>query len=283
MITYSSIPLGDSSTVTFQGILDTSTGPYQTLTNTANLTYTTLPSNITTTQSPYNAVATERTGNTSNPGGTANNLKVSKTDNITTVDPTLTKSILGTSHRASPVIMSRSARPCNTGGRECSRRHVDNAVLTDELPSGMAFVSLDSVSATEPISYTGTPSAPTIGTNGDSLTLNFGTLTNSDLNSANQQTIAVDNTAVVLNTASNQNGTTLQNSVSFAVQGGSASTSAPVQTVVLPLLSLTNTPSVTHAQAGDTVTYTVTIANEAANGSTEDAYNVDLTDLVPRG
>ena len=47
------------------------------ITDTATAKYTSLPGNVTTPQSPYNSVSTERTGNTSYPGGNANDFLTS--------------------------------------------------------------------------------------------------------------------------------------------------------------------------------------------------------------
>ena len=70
--TYDSFPMGSSSTWSFSATLNDSTTPGQAVTNTAQVTYTSLPGNVTSPLSPYNAASTERTGSTADPGGTVN-------------------------------------------------------------------------------------------------------------------------------------------------------------------------------------------------------------------
>ena len=96
VVTYSDLALNGSSTLTFQATVDSTTGPYQTLTDTATAAYTTLPGPVTTPQSSYNAVSTERTGNTSDPGGAVNNLDASGSAPISTILPAVSKVLLGT-------------------------------------------------------------------------------------------------------------------------------------------------------------------------------------------
>ena len=72
-------------------------GPYQTLVNPFGLTYMTLPGTVTTPKSTFSAVSTERTGNTSDPGGTTNNLTSTGNGPISTVLPNLGKVVVGTS------------------------------------------------------------------------------------------------------------------------------------------------------------------------------------------
>ena len=58
-----------SSQLQFVVTLDPTTEPARTITNTANLAWTSLPGDVTTAGSPYNMLSTERTGDASNPGG----------------------------------------------------------------------------------------------------------------------------------------------------------------------------------------------------------------------
>src|SRR5262249_11114398 len=84
-----------------------------------------------------------------------------------------------------------------------------NFSLTDFFPSGMALVSLDGWTASSYLQtsvaggFSSVFASPTIGTQGSSIGFNFGTLTNTDLNNADTNTITFDVTAVVLNASNN--------------------------------------------------------------------------------
>ena len=74
---------GASSTLTFEATLSSSTTPGETVVEPASLTYTSLPGTDTTPQSPYNSISTERTGDTSDPGGAANTYATSASASVT--------------------------------------------------------------------------------------------------------------------------------------------------------------------------------------------------------
>ena len=207
-IGFSQLALNTSSTFTLQATVDSTTGPYQTLTDSANLTYTTLPGTVTTPQSPYNAVSTERTGTTTDPGGAANNLSASKTVALTTVKPTIAKAVVNTN--------LGTTTGNNVAVGETVQYQVtvtvpdgvlNNATLTDTLPAGLAILSLDSITTSPTLGtsqaggFAGVLSSATVGVGGGSVALNFGTLTNSNRNTTLTQTIVVTYTTVVLNVA----------------------------------------------------------------------------------
>ncbi|MFO0957004.1 MAG: SdrD B-like domain-containing protein [Isosphaeraceae bacterium] len=74
---FDQLPLGESSTLEFQAAGNASSVPGSTLTNIADIQYTTLPNPVVTPISPHNPFSTERTGNPEDPGGTVNNLSAS--------------------------------------------------------------------------------------------------------------------------------------------------------------------------------------------------------------
>ena len=91
-----SFPQGSSSTFTFQVTLADTVTPGQSIVNTANVKWTSLPGTVTTAQSPYNTLSTERTGNQADPGGTANTYSINGTATVT-VPAGPAKSVIGTS------------------------------------------------------------------------------------------------------------------------------------------------------------------------------------------
>ena len=288
---YAAFPIGGASTLTFQGVVGYGVAGLTPVTNTANLTYTSEPFSVDTQVTPNNPAAYERTGNTTDPGGSANNLSASGSASFT---PPLTvvKAIsgLGQSFLAgNRVAIGEQVHYRVTV--TVPQGTTPTASLSDALPPGLAIVSLDGL----------TPSSGSLSTSiaggfaqvlanaqaglpagGGSANFDFGTLTNTDTDSSTAETITLDYTVVVLNVAGNQSGTTLTNAATFHVPAGSATASAPAVTVETPVLQLTTTPSATAGDAGGApITFTVTVAH--APTSTAEAFNVDLTDLVPAG
>ena len=77
-----------SATITFQATLDITVTPGEVITNTANLTWTSLPGDIDTAQSTYNPLSVERTGNPADIGGAANDYLASDGADVTVFSPT---------------------------------------------------------------------------------------------------------------------------------------------------------------------------------------------------
>lgn len=155
-----------------------------------------------------------------------------------------------------------------------------NAQLVDTLDSGLAFVALDSVTLSPALSITGS-TTPSVSSGGQVITFNFGDITNSDTDNTTPETIVLTYHVVALNILSNQAGTSLNNSAQFTWTGGSASASAPNVTVIEPVVNTAKSVLPATADAGDTVTFTVTLSNPAS-GSTI-AYDVTWSDTVPTG
>ena len=285
---FTSFPLTSTSTITFQATVG-NVAAFQTLTNTANVDYTSLPATGSPTASPFNALSTERTGNTSDPGGSSNNLDAGGTAVVTVPTPPLSKIILGTSqaftagnnvaigeeiHYQLTVTVPEGTTP--------------NASLVDDLPAGMAIVSVDSIQTSGALStsvaggFAAVLSGATIGLGGASASFDFETLTDADRNNATNETIVITYTVVVLNSPGNVSGTALTNSVTFATPLGTTSTSAPAVTVVEPVLQVSKTPSATTGDAGGAVvTFTIVVSHALASNT--DAFDVNLTDPIPSG
>jgi len=176
------------------------------------------------------------------------------------------------------------------------------ATLLDTLDAGLAFVDIQSVSLSAGVTTgnaigTGTnPANVTVSPTGQTLTFNFGAITNANAVNGTPETITIVYRAVVLNTNTlpaspgNQAGTLLNNSAVFSAQftnqpGGSAqgyslaAVSAGNLTVVEPVVTTAKTASIASGDAGDAVTYTITLRNNAVNSP--DAFEVTFADNVP--
>ncbi|MBX7070935.1 MAG: DUF11 domain-containing protein [Microthrixaceae bacterium] len=202
---------------------------------------------------------------------------------------TVTKSVLSTDHAESvtPNVVVGEAVTYTVTLRIPEGR-TGNAQLVDTLPSGMAVVSVDSITASGGVSTSVGGGFPTVLSNaqsslaspGQTITIPLGDITNANRDDATPEYVTVTLTAVVLNVAGNQNATSLVNSASLTSSGHSSAVvgSTPV-TVREPVLQVTKTAAPNPTDAGNTVTYTVVVAHTGA--SSANAYDVTLSDVVP--
>lgn len=165
-----------------------------------------------------------------------------------------------------------------------------SAQIVDTLNNGLALVDVVSVTSSAALTIqnaigTGTnPANVTVANTGRLLTFNFGNVTNSDRDNATSETITIRYRAVALNVAGNQSSptTNLTNSAALSWTGGNvAAVSAPTVRVLEPLLDAVKSVSPSSADAGDTVTFTVTVSHAATSNT--DAFDVSLSDVVPTG
>ncbi len=74
---WATFPQASVAVLQFSATIGDSVTPGTVFANTANLTFTSLPGDITTSQNAFSTVATERTGNIANPGAALNNYRAS--------------------------------------------------------------------------------------------------------------------------------------------------------------------------------------------------------------
>src|SRR5690606_23739581 len=124
-------------------------------------------------------------------------------------------------------------------------------------------------------------SIDTLGGNGDDVTFLLGTLTNTD-DDADEEFAVIEFDALVLNVMANQAGTALANDFIASANGATSATSAPVTVVVAePSIGVTKALMTPATQAGETVTYTLTVANTAAGANAAAGFDLLVTDDVP--
>ena len=164
-----------------------------------------------------------------------------------------------------------------------------NALFSDTLDPGLAIVSCDNVTASSALSATagftctnalvlanpGGVNEPGEA-NGRVLSYNFGNITNSDTDNSTPETITIQYTAVVLNSASINDGWVRANYAGLFWSGGSQTANMTQVSILEPRLQITKTASPTSVDAGDVVTYTVTISH--APGSATTAFEAHLRD-----
>jgi len=284
---YDSFPQGETSVLSFKATVDDNIAAFQTVINTASIQYTTLPGSRSTPISPYNPNSVERTGNPADPGGSANNLNASGSASFTPT-PTITKVLIGTDQPFTTGNSVAIGETAQYGVTITIPEGVSpSAIFSDQLPSGLAIVSLDQLVASSSLTTSLAGGFDSVLPNalvqnmGHLLTLNLGTVTNPVINGA-AQTITIDYTTVVLNVSANQSGATLTNDATFRAGAGQVETSAPNLNVVTPRLILTKTASPKVADVGGPpITFTLVLSHDVT--STTDAFNVTITDPIPSG
>ena len=164
-----------------------------------------------------------------------------------------------------------------------------NVVLKDTFPTGMAFVDCLFVGAPSGVTTNlsgGFPTAcndptnPTVVGNGTPVEFALGTITNSNNNSSVEQ-ITVRLSAVILNQG--VRGNTRRNAVSLDYISNGATTTlnanAPNVTIVEPSLLVDKTVNPITGDAGDPVTYSVSVRHSTSTPvSNADAFNVHIKD-----
>nr|WP_277819307.1 SdrD B-like domain-containing protein [Pseudoroseomonas vastitatis] len=156
-------------------------------------------------------------------------------------------------------------------------------VLTDTLPNGLQLVSaqVESIGANITGFSLRAGAAPAIS--GSTLTFDFGNVVNNLTDARDQVTVPVTARGVSGAAA----GTPLTNNAVAQVfaPGGTAAVAQPTATqameVVRPEVAITKVSSIASGDAGDLVTFTVTLSQAA--GSTAAAYNLAVSDLMPDG
>ncbi len=163
-----------------------------------------------------------------------------------------------------------------------------NAYVNETIPEGATFadcLSITSSSASLTTDLAGgfddacnDPINPEITGDGHGVSFSLGNLTNADTDNTTAETLTIEFTTVALNVSANQQGSTIANTAYFSWDSGIVNDSAPELTVVEPDLSNAKNVSPVTGDAGDEVTFTITISNPVAG---TDAYDVTLDDIVP--
>lgn len=169
-----------------------------------------------------------------------------------------------------------------------------NVTLEENLPAGLAFVDCLSIAPSSvnlTTDLTGgfsaacnDPTNPNVSSPGQNFTFTLGTITNANTDNSVNETLDIVFRAVTLNVSGNQADSELVNKAILRIDGGSGGTStvqsAPA-TVIEPQINTSKSVSPTSADAGDTVTFTVTLSNPAADSTT--AYDAAWSDTIPTG
>lgn len=294
---WATFPAGSSSTFTFKATVDNGAALLgSTVTNTAVVTGSSLPGDVTTTQSPYNNFAVERTGNTADPGGAVNDYRATSSAGVLVAGGATTKSLVSTS------------APSTTGSNVTIGETVTYRILVtlpegdlgtvtvrDNLPNGLQYVQNSTTVTTTgaPLAnaFNGTLPAPTVNldsvtpTDGADPVLTFTGVSVVGDNDGTNNSFYVDLQARVLDVAGNKGddtstgpneATSLSNTGSVTVASTTTTSAPSVVTVVEPRISITKAFSPTTAAANDTVTVNLAVTNHG----TSTAFDVIADDLL---
>ncbi|BBB33538.1 hypothetical protein TTHT_2101 [Thermotomaculum hydrothermale] len=276
---------GECITITYTAQLKSDVQYGQVVTNTATFQTTSLPGDHGTgNATPGNPG--EETGERTGSGNGVNDLYGQSSAIVTINRPSLAKDIVN--YKSYYAIEEKPQFRITISVPEGSS---NNFVVTDQLPSGLTFVSGSlNVTLSSGITSSNSPDESNANffsydTNNNVLTFDFGTLT-----AQNAGDITIDYTVNVDNVLSNQDGVILQNTATLTFDdpnnAGNTITVGPVNNahsvrVGEPNLEIskTITQGAVGSEAGDTVSWQIDIAN---NGHTT-AYQVDWRDVLPDG
>jgi len=295
---WNTFPDTNSSFLRFAVTLDSSVVPGQVLTNQALVLYTSLPGDVTTAQSTHNTLSTERTGDITDPGGTANDYRAADPADVTVVDP----DILGKTIVATSEFLTGGT---NVSIGEIVRYRLQATLIegtntayqfVDRLPAGLSFIDPAQVrisfisdspigSAADLAGANGGPIPPTfvmpasrVTVVGQQITFDFGTLVDTDLD-AGQESVVLEFNALVLNTADTNDGDVKSN-VFDLMTGGELVDQSPFVDVTIVEPSITKLDKTIlgplPTDAGDPVTYRLTLSNTGAGP----AWNVRVVDVL---
>ncbi len=144
--TIDELPLGEDCTLTYDVTLDNTVFTGQTIDNDAEVEWTSLPGDITTAQSTFNTNSTERTGNTGDPGGSANDYFTEDSATINVFEPFPNKSIVSTSEAHSTNVAGTERVAIGEIVRYRLEARVAEGItpdfkFRDRLPDGMQFLN----------------------------------------------------------------------------------------------------------------------------------------------
>ncbi len=245
---------------------------------------------------PSNALAVERTGDTTGPGGAANTYEDESCADLKIFDVGITKTVIASSQV--DTVAEGGVEELAVGEEvtflltaTLPEGDTTNLAIEDTLPTGGAVLEVISATVRQPygaqLTVPGVVPVPVL----DDLSLGDGlddfvgvdfpmVIFNDPDSQVNEDDlIEVEVVARVKNLPVNQNsaqddnvGTVLFN------QGLSGSDTAAIR-IVEPLLSLTKSADTGSVEAGDTITYTLRVAHQG--GSSAVAYDVMLSDTLP--
>jgi fimbrial isopeptide formation D2 family protein/uncharacterized repeat protein (TIGR01451 family) len=289
------MPVGCVITIKVTGTIDGDVIPGQVIKNTASIQWTSLDGKPNDDRDDYNDLGVERTGDPADTGLSANDYRDSDDADITIINPVVDKVLKSTNqaHTTDP----------NVAIGEIATYEVTitvpegvftNATVEDTLDDGLAFVDCVSITASPGLSTNAPGNFSGVCSNavysavgggatapGRKVTYDFDTVTNTDSDDNTLEKITITYRAVVLNSMDNDRGDVRDNNVTVKADVGTFVKDGPDLVIVEPELRITKEASPITGDAGDSIEFTLTIEHTGASNA--DAFNVELSDILPAG
>ncbi|QIK63340.1 DUF11 domain-containing protein [Leucobacter viscericola] len=290
-VSWDELALGESATLKYQATIPADVEAPQLVTNTAKADWTSLPSG-TTPDSPFNADGRERTG-----AGGVDDYTVSADGKLQVGTGAIDKALNSTSEPSTTGQTLTIGEVATYDVRvRLSEGQRNDLVITDQIPSGMAYVA-DSAqvltaagSGTAPYAlasdFSGVLPTPTItggGSDGEDLVVSFpGETSVTADNNATNNAFVIRLKAVALDVPANvgvaPTPSSLTNVATVTAEGQGTATSKPVVSpIVEPRLAIVKTLNPVQGQQGDRVSSTIAVTNTG----TSTAFDVLVEDLLP--
>ena len=290
-VLFASLNAGATVTVTYTATIQNTVTPQERLDSTASATWTSLPGANGTTVNPTGSATPgapgSATGERTAPGvGAPNppdNYLASKDAPLTVLAPPSLQKVVASTSLAQTTGNNVAVGETVTYDMTFTLSEATYATLglTDALPTGLTYISsqVDAIGAN--ISGSALAVGASGALSGQNVVFQFTDATHIVVDAADntagpQHQIVVQVVAAVANVAGNTNGAVLTNDATLNYGPGVLTASAPI-TVVEPQLTVTKTTNKATADAGEPITYTVTVKNTSP---AVPAFNVDLTDLL---
>ncbi len=163
------------------------------------------------------------------------------------------------------------------------------AAIVDTLDGGLAFVDVlaftvsPDVTVATPIGTGTNPANVIVDGSGGLVTFDLGDVVNTNRDNTVDEVVTIVYRAVVLDQVINQEGGARNNEARLSWTGGTTgAVSAPVVRILEPAIMIDKSATPTEADAGDAITYTITVSGPAGSDRA-DAHDVLLGDTVPAG
>ena len=278
--TWTTLAPGATATFTLSAVVDDDATSFgAAVTNTARATYSSLPGPQGSSLSPYNSLGVQRTGSTSDIGGSANTYNRTGQASVTVNASDIDKSLSSTSapHTSSnDVTIGETAT--FTLDVTLPEGDLGTVTVTDLLPAGLVYLpgsaSLDATGFAG--TWSGSPSLPAAQMSGNNVNFVFEDMVVASGPGSTDNTLHVTLTARVADVAGNTAGTTLTNTARVTVGGSQFNSNGVPLDVVVPALTVLKSFTPGSAAANDTVSVALTVTNSG----TSTAFDTVVTDLV---
>jgi len=285
-LVFSQLLPGGSVTVQISGTVIPGVGGGQTIPNTANLTYTSLPGTGTTgnptgSNIPNSGATTSERNGSNSPA--QNDFNNASTVNFTISSGTIDKTVVGGSNYRIGDLVTYNLLAGIPEGNE------NNVRVRDTMPGGLEYVSSTVITTAAGsggvllADFNTTLPAPGFTQVGQQLEFNFGNINLPADNNTTNDSFIVQVVTRVRDIPGNQNGTVLVNNadlISFntitSADQTVSDTTPPSITVVTPILNITKNFIPSSAAPNDIVTIQIVVNNTGGS----EANDVDISDVI---